>query len=130
MSANSRKAIFWKVVLTFLSIIPIIFSRDEFNKKKIDIYFFVDKVRYPENIAYDIIGIFSIIILYHTIYKLIPERRYKRYSFAFLLVAWLGLPLYFLFYSQFISIYLIPLLLICLLCAHLKNKNEKRDYIG
>ena len=129
MIKKSKRAIFWKLIITFFSVIPLIFQMDYFNQNKIDVYLLVDKVRYAENIAYDIFGIMSIIIMYHTIYQLIPEKKYKRYSYAFLVIAWLGLPLYFLVYSQFISILLIPILISLLIIAHLKNKNEERNNI-
>ena len=116
-------------VVSLISVLPLIFSRDYFNREKIDVYLFSDHVRWAENIAYDISQMVTIITLTYTIWFLIPERKYKRYAMSFLIIALLGVPGYFLFYSQLVSLVFIPLLIILLYSNYVKNGNEKRNNI-
>lgn len=107
---------------------PLCFKSDEMNPHKIDVYFLVDKMRWPENVAYDIAELFSITILVYTIYSLIPQKEYKRYAGCFLITTLLSIPGYFLFYSQFVTLTFIPLLIILLLIARRKNVHEARNH--
>lgn len=116
-------------VVSLISVLPLIFSRDYFNREKIDVYLFSDHVRWAENIAYDISQMVTIITLTYTIWFLIPERKYKRYAMSFLIISLLSIPGYFLFYSQLVSLVFIPLLIILLYSSYVKNGDEKRNNI-
>lgn len=126
---KSAKAIFLLSIVSLVSVSPLIFSSDKMNEHKVDVYVFANHLRWPENIAYDISELFMIITLTYTIWLLIPERRYKRYAMSFLIVALLGLPGYFLFYSKFVSLVFIPLLIGLLYLNYIRNGNEERNNV-
>ena len=118
---KSKKIIQQLLLLTILSMVPIWFS---FVDWKADLYLFADHERYAENIAYDLFGYISIIVLIRAVYLLIPERKYKRYAFDFLFISWLQLIGYVLFYSQYMNIILVPVLVVMLLISYTKNKTK------
>ena len=127
---KSAKAIIALSLVSLFSVMPLIFSSDAMNQKKVDIFLCIDKVRYPENIAYDFAEMIIVITLTWTIWLLIPERKYKRYAESFLIISLLSIPGYLLFYSKFVSLVFIPLLIILLYTNYLQNGNEKRNNIG
>ncbi len=112
-----------------VSLVPLLFSGDAINEYKVDVYLFSDKVRYPENIAYDISEIVSIIIFTLTIWRLVPSVPYKRYVFCFLISAILSAVGYFLFYSQYVSLFLVPMLIILIGIVYFINRNEERNNV-
>tara|TARA_R110000796_G_scaffold248547_1_gene375405 strand:+ start:340 stop:645 length:306 start_codon:yes stop_codon:yes gene_type:complete len=97
------------------------------NSVGIDVYLFYDHVRYPENIAYDVSEIMSISIFTYIVWYLIPLKSYKRYAACFLIISLLGIPGYFLFYSQYVSLVFVPVLILMLLLTHIRNGNEERN---
>lgn len=103
------------------------FSQDRLNLHKVDVYFFVEKLRYPENIALDIAELAAINLLIYTIYSLIQQRQQKRYARCFLIYSLLGIPAYFLIYSQGFTLYGIPLLIGFIAYEYRRNRNEKRN---
>lgn len=105
-------------MLSLISIFPVFLS---YYDVKLDVYLFYKKERYIENIGYDISQMITLIVLTERIWELIPERKYKRYAFDFLIISVLSLPAYFLFYSQFINLLFIPLLSLLLYISYLKN---------
>ena len=107
---------------------PMFFLGDSMNLNKVDIYLFSDRLRWPENIAYDISEMLTVILLVYTVYDLIPERKHKRYALCFLIVSILSGVGYFLCYSQYVSLFTMPLLIIMLLTTYYKTDNEKRNY--
>jgi hypothetical protein len=115
-------------IVSLISLLPLLFSGDDINEYKVDIYLLSDHLRYPENIAYDISEIVSIIIFIFTIQVLVPHRAYKRYVMCFFIASVLSAVGYFLFYSQYVSLFLIPILLILIVCAYIVNKNEEGNY--
>jgi len=124
------KTVVWLSFVSLINIVPLFFSSERMNRNKVDIYLFSDRMRYPENVAYDISESFSIIIFIYVIWQLVPELKYKRFVFCFLTASVLNTLGYFLFYSQFVSLYLIPVLILLLIKTHRKNGNEKRNYTG
>lgn len=118
---KSAKALFWMGVLSVMSMAPIFLSLYDV---KVDVFLFYDRDRYLENIGYDVLQMMTTIILTRMIWLLIPERKYKRYAFDFLVVAWLALPAYFLFYSQYVNIVFVPLLAILLYISYIKNTKK------
>lgn len=127
---KGAKAVLMLSIVSFVSVLPLIFSGDAINESKVDVYILIDHLRYPENIAYDISELFIIISLTYTIWFLIQEKKYKRYALSFLIVSMLGVPGYFLFYSKFVSLAFIPLLIILLYSNFLTNGNEERNNAG
>jgi len=118
------------MALTFLIYaIPLYFSQDWLNVSKVDVYLISDKLRYPENIAYDIAELLTINLLIYAIYSLIQYKQYKRYGLAFFITSLLGIPAYFLIYSQGSTLFIFPLLIIFLYVAYRKNRNEERNNI-
>ena len=101
---KGAKAVLMLSLVSFISVLPLIFSGDAINESKVDVYILIDHLRYPENIAYDISELFIIISLTYTIWFLIQEKHFKRYALSFLIVSLLGVPGYFLFYSKFVSL--------------------------
>jgi|GEM_PF-3732467 len=123
---KSKRSILLLSIVSLVNLIPLLFSSAAMNVNKVDLYLFYDKLRYPENIAYDISEFCSITILVYTIWSLIPIREYKRYAFCFLVISFFGLPAYFLFYSQYVTLFFIPVLALMLYLTMKKNENEKR----
>jgi hypothetical protein len=103
-------AILWLIM--FSSVVPLMFSSDAMNVNKVDVFILIEKLRYPENIAYDLSEWFNITALIYCVYILLPNKKYEGYVKPFLFVSILGLPAYFLFYSQYITLITIPLILI------------------
>lgn len=119
--------------LTFVSLvglIPLLFTSDQMNKNKIDIYLFYDHLRYPENIAYDISGFLSVSFFIFLIWRLIPFKSQKRYVFCFLISSILNFIGYILFYSQYVSLIQIPILIFLLTFIYLKYDYEKGNNVG
>ena len=127
---KSFKAIVKLSFVSLIGLVPMLFLGDSMNENKIDVYLFSDRLRYPENVAYDISEILTIIILVYVIYDLIPERTYKRYALCFLIASILSGIGYFLFYSKFVSIVLIPVLIGMILFTYYKNSHEKGSNVG
>lgn len=117
-------------VISLISLMPLIFISDEMNVNRVDIYLFYDKLRYPENIAYDIAEIFNVTFFIYLIWRLIPSRRYKRYVFCFLISSVISIIGYFLFYAQYVSLLQVPLLMIMMAYVYLKQDNEKGNNAG
>jgi hypothetical protein len=121
------RVIFLLWVSMFVSVSAMLFSSDAMNINKIDVFYFVDKLRYPENIAYDLAEWFNFTLAVYCIYILIPTRKYRDYVKPFLIVSFLGLPAYFLFYSQFVTLFTIPFILIIQIWRIWKNHAKKRN---
>jgi hypothetical protein len=122
------RVIFLLWVSMFVSVAPMLFTSDAMNVEKIDVFLLVNKLRYPENIAYDLAEWFNFTLAIYCIYILIPTRNYQDYARPFLIVSLLGLPAYFLFYSQFVTLFTIPFILIVQIWriweAHAKKRNH------
>jgi hypothetical protein len=106
-------------LITFINLIVVIFTSDHFNSKKYDIYLFYDYLRWPENIAYDIVGLIVITLLICSIYKLVDHKIYRKYVGVFLIASILNIFGYFLFYSQYVSLFLAPYIILHLYCIWL-----------
>lgn len=124
---KGANAVLWLSVVSLINLVPLIFSSDSMNKRKVDIYIFSDRLRWPENIAYDISEIVSIIIFIYVIYRLIREEEYKRYVACFLIASILSACGYFLFYSQYVSIFLVPVLVLMILFTYMFNNAERNN---
>lgn len=116
-------------IVSLISLAPLLFSGDAINEYKVDVYLFSDRLRYPENIAYDISEILSVIIFVATIWRLVPQVEYKRYVSCFLVSAMLSAIGYFLFYSQYVSLFLVPILIVLIGITYFYNRNEERNNI-
>ena len=103
-------ALLWMVMLA--SVAPLMFKSDAMNLNKVVVFLLIDKVRYPENIAYDLSEWFNMTTLFYCIYILLPIKKYKDYAKPFLIISLLGLPAYFLFYSQYVTAVTIPLIFV------------------
>ena len=130
LNMKSFKAVVRLSVVSFISLLPMMFLGDNMNLNKIDIYLFSDSLRWPENVAYDISEILTIITLVYTVYDLIPERKYKRYALCFLIASIISAIGYFLFFSKYVSLFLLPILIGMLIYTYYKNDNEKRNNVG
>lgn len=120
-----RKNILSIVLMSLVSLVSVIPQLFEGSDAKADVYLFVDHQRYIENIAYDLVGIVSIIVLTYTIWMLM-DRPWKAYAACFLAISILGIPLYVLFYSYYVSISMIPLLILMLFFTYKRqNVDEK-----
>jgi hypothetical protein len=117
-------------IVSLVSLLPLIFLGDSMNPYKVDIYLFSDHARWPENIAYDVCHHINYIVLVYTIWRLVPSFLYKKYVKCFFYVAILNMLGYFLFYSQHVSLFLIPLLITMLFITYFNNGNEERNNIG
>jgi hypothetical protein len=124
---KSRRAILLLSIISLINLVPLLFSSDAWNVDPVDIYPFYDHARYLENIAYDVSEIFSISILTYIVWLLIPYKAYKRYAMCFLIISLLGIPAYFLFYSQYVSLIFVPLLISMLVLTYRRNGNEERN---
>jgi hypothetical protein len=122
---KSFRTISWLSFICLIGLLPLLFTSDSMNKKKIDIYIFVDHVRYPENIAYDICGFLSISLFIYLILRLVPQKKEKRYVSCFLISSFINTLGYFLFYSQFISLIQIPILITMIIYIYYKHDYEK-----
>lgn len=116
-------------LIMFSSIVPLLFSSDSINEFKIDVYLFLNYKRYPEHIAYDLSEWFNITTLIYCVYLLLPNKKYQDYAKPFLIVSLLGLPAYFLFYSQYITLITIPLILFWQISKIRKYYVKKADNI-
>ena len=94
--------------ITFINLIVVIFTADYFNPRKYDIYLCYDHLRWPENIVDDIVELLVITLLICSIYKLVDHKIYKKYVSVFLIASILNILGYFLFYSQYVSLFLGP----------------------
>jgi len=121
-------ALLWCIM--FSSVVPFMFSSDAMNINKVDLYFFLDFKRYPEHIAYDLSEWFNMTTLIYCIYLLLPNRKYQDYAKPFLLVSFLGLPAYFLFYSQYVTLITIPLILFWQISKIRKHYAQEGDNGG
>jgi len=115
-------------LVSFISLLPLLFLGDDINEYKVDIYLFSDRLRWPENIAYDISKRISTILFLYTIYALVPYRLYKRYVMCFLITSLLNMVGYILFYSQYVSLFLIPILIALIVFTYFTNRNEERNH--
>lgn len=125
-----HKGVFSVVVISLVSLIsllPLLFLGDDINEFKVDIYLFSDRLRWPENIAYDISKRLSTILFLYTIYVLVPYKFYKRYVGCFLIASLLSMAGYILFYSQYVSLFLTPILIVLIVFTYLVNRNEERN---
>ena len=127
---QSFRTVFGLSIISLISLTPLMFISDEFNVNKVDIYLFYDKLRYPENIAYDIAEIFNVTFFIYLIWRLVPSKRYKKYVFCFLISSVISIIGYFLFYAQYISLLQVPMLVGMMTYVYLKQNNEKRDNAG
>jgi hypothetical protein len=118
---KGKHTIFMLSLLWFISCIPMYFSSDSINVNKVDIYLFFDYAKYPEHIAYDIYGIISFNILMYLVLINTKVIEYRRYVWAFFATSLLGIPWYFLFYSQYISLVSLPLLAALILLIRIKH---------
>ena len=119
-----NNVIFRLTILSLLNIVPILFLGDEMNKEKIDIYLFHERLRWPENIAHDLAGLFSTTLLICTIYKLIETKTHKKYVGVFLISSIFNTIGYFLFYSQKMSLFLAPYIMLHLLLITFNAKRK------
>ena len=128
-----KKEIFSVYVLTALSligIVPLIFSGNftSFfgyifdNNKKIDVYILSSKLRFAENIAYDVVEMITIIVFIWTIKTLVENVIIKKYVQCFLTVSLVNLIFYFVNYNEFSSFYTLPLLGVMLYLVKIRNK--------
>ena len=92
------------------------------NNIKVDVYLLSDKLRYPENIAYDVIEMITMIIMIWTIKSLSGNGVIKKYINCFLFVSLVNLVLYFVNYNQFSSFFTMPLLITMLYLVKIRNK--------
>lgn len=118
-------ALLWLVMLS--SVLPMLFSSDAMNVSKVDVFLLIDKLRYPENIAYDLSEWFNMTALFYSIYILLPTRKHQDFAKPFLWVSILGLPAYFLFYSQYLTLITIPLVLVHQINTITKHYAKKGD---
>lgn len=114
-------------IIALIGTVPMLFSSEKMNINEIDIYIFYEYTRYPELIAYDISEIFSVTFFIYLIWRLVPSRSHKRYVFCFLISSILSIMGYFLFYSQYISLLLVPLLILMIIITYFKYDYEKRN---
>lgn len=121
-------ALLWLIMLS--SVVPLMFSSDAMNINKVDVFLLIAKERYPENIAYDLSEWFNITTLLYCVYSLIPTKRYSDYAKPFLFVSMLGLPAYFLFYSQYVTLITIPLILLWQIWKIKKHYAQTGDKFG
>lgn len=127
---SNVKTTLWLSIIAMIGLVPSLFTSDEINVKKIDIYLFYDKLRYPENIAFDVCEFITVSFFIYLIWRLVPFKQQKRYVFCFFISSVLNIVGYFLFYSQLVSIIQIPILIGLLIYTHYKNGHEERNNIG
>ena len=125
---SKLKPILMLALVCFISVLPLMFGSDAMNIKPVDIYLFWEHERYPLNIAYDVYHLMSTVIFVYTVWGLIPTKQIRRYASPFLVVSLLGIPSYFLFYSQMVSLLFLPLLLIWIAIIYFKHDHEKRNH--
>lgn len=113
--------------IALIGIVPKLFSSDEMNINEIDIYLFYEHVKYPELIAYDISEIFSVTFFIYLIWRLVPQRNQKRYVFCFLISSIISIIGYFLFYSQYVSLLQVPLLITMITYTYRRYDYEKHS---
>lgn len=121
-------ALLWLVL--FSSVAPMLFSSDAMNVVEIDLYLFYDFEKYPEHIAYDLSEWFSITTLIYCVYLLLPTRKYQNYARPFLVASVLGLPIYFLFYSQYVTLITIPMVALWQVIVIRRHNVEKGNNTG
>ena len=113
--------------IALIGLIPLLFSSNEMNREKIDIYLFYDRLRYPENIAYDVSEFATVTFFIYLIWRLVPLKIHKKYVECFLISSIINALGYFLFYSQYISLIQIPILIILITTTYYKHDHEKRN---
>lgn len=123
------KTIIGLSIVALIGLVPLLFTSDSMNENKVDVYLFFDKLRYPENIAYDISEILTVSIFIYLIWKLVPTKKYKRYVFAFFISSIISIFGYFLFYSKFVSLFQIPILITMIAIIYRKYDYEKGNNI-
>lgn len=106
-------------ILALISAIPIGLSAFDI---KADIYLWADHERYIENIGYDLLSMLTLIVLTWRIWIIIPDKKYKRYAFDYLIISILAVPAYFMFYSQYANLALMPLLAILIYRSYIINE--------
>ena len=92
------------------------------NNKKIDVYILSSKLRFAENIAYDLVEMITIIVFIWTIKTLVENVIIKKYVQCFLTVSLVNLIFYFVNYNEFSSFYTLPLLGVMLYLVKIRNK--------
>ena len=128
-----KREIFSVYILTTISligIIPLMFAGNftSFfgyifdNNKKFDVYLFSEKLRFPENIAYDIVEMTTIILLIWTIKSLSDSIIVRKYIQCFLFVSIVNLFFYFINYNEFSSFFTMPLLAVMLCLVKIRNR--------
>lgn len=120
MQNNSIVSIILLSIVSFIGVVPIAWSG---SYEKVDVYLFYDHERYIENIAYDLVAMCSIFILTATINMLLVKP-YKAYSTIFVWTSVVNIILYFLFYSQYTSIFLAPAVVTAIYLVYLCQKRR------
>lgn len=130
---SRKKEILSVYILTAISLfglIPILFHGDSTsffgyvldNSVKVNIYWLSDKLRYPVNVAHDIVEMMTICIFIWTIRNLSYNDIIKKYINCFLWVSIINLVLYFVNYNNLSSFITMPLLVLSLLVVKITNK--------
>ena len=113
-------------VISLIGLIPLCFTSDAININKIDVYLFSERLRYPENIAYDVSSALTIIFFIYLIRRLVIDNIQRMYITCFLISSLLNLIGYFLYYSHYVSLFQIPVLIGMIIYVYKKHDNEKR----
>ena len=116
-------------VISLIGLIPLCFTGDAININKIDVYLFSERLRYPENIAYDVSSALTIIVFIYLIRRLVINNTQRMYITCFLISSVLNLIGYFLYYSHYVSLFQIPILIGMIIYVYKKHDNEKRRNI-
>jgi hypothetical protein len=116
-------------VISLIGLIPLCFTGDAMNEHTVDVYIFSDRLRYPENIAYDVSSALTIIFFIYLIRRLVINKVQRMYITCFLTSSVLNLIGYFLYYSQYVSLFQIPVLIGMIIYVYKKHDNEKRRNI-
>lgn len=124
---NSKTAILSLYIVTFIASVSIIFDLNFFNQSEIDVYLFFDHKQYAVYIAEDVINRINLSVLMYGILILIPYKNLKRYARCFFWISISAIPYYFLFYSQYTSVVLLPALITSLIYTRWKNAKEGRN---
>ncbi len=128
-----NKEILSVYILTAVSLfglIPLLFSGDSTyffgyildNDAKVDVYWLSDKLRYPENVAYDVVEMITISVFVWTVSNLTENAVIKKYINCFLWVSLINLGLYFVNYNSFSSFITMPLLMLSLIIVKITSK--------
>jgi len=130
---SHKKEVFSIYILTAVSLmglVPLMFAEDHTNffgyifdnNLKVDVYYHIDKLRYPENVATDIMEMITMSIMIWTIKNITDSELVRKYISCFLIVSIINFMLYFYNYNQFSSFVTMPLLVIMLFLVKIRNK--------